>query len=83
MALRWWSRVTGTSVTNLMGARTEFVNALVGSEICLTPLQTLPMTTVETVAGLLARHGKKKIDEQISRANIAKMLRARDAASRK
>jgi bifunctional DNA-binding transcriptional regulator/antitoxin component of YhaV-PrlF toxin-antitoxin module len=62
---------------------TEFAISFVGDEIRLTPLPLFPTTTVDAVAGLLARPGKKKSDEQTTRSNIAKMLKVRDAATKK
>lgn len=64
-------------------AGTEFAISFVGDEIRLTPLPMFPVTTVDDAAGLLARRGKKKTDEQTTRSSIAKMLKARDAATRK
>lgn len=64
-------------------AGTEFAISFVGDEIRLTPLPMFPVTTVDDAAGLLARRGKKKTDEQTTRSSIAKMLQARDAATRK
>ncbi|GAB1235355.1 AbrB/MazE/SpoVT family DNA-binding domain-containing protein [Ferrigenium sp. UT5] len=61
---------------------TEFAISFVGNEIRLIPLPLFPVTTVDDAAGLLARHGVKKTDEQITRAKISKMLKARDAATR-
>lgn len=62
---------------------TEFAISFVGDEIRLKPLPMFPATTVNDAAGLLARRGVKKTDEQITRAKIAKMLKARDTATRK
>ena len=61
---------------------TEFAISFVGDEIRLKPLPMFPVTTVDDAAGLLARRGAKKTDEQITRAKIAAMLKARDAATR-
>ncbi len=63
-------------------AGTEFAISFVGNEIRLTPLPMFPATTVSEVAGLLARHGAKKVDEATVRAKIAKTLKARDTATR-
>lgn len=62
---------------------TEFAISFVGDEIRLTPLPVFPVTNLDDAAGLLARPGRKKTDEQTTRSNIAKMLKARDMATRK
>lgn len=61
---------------------TEFAISFVGNEIRLTPLPLFPVTTVEAVAGLLAKRGKTKPDESALRAKMAKALKARDVATR-
>ena len=61
---------------------TEFSISFVGDEIRLTPLPMFPVTSVDDAAGLLAKRGAKKTSEQITRAKIAKILKARDAATR-
>jgi len=61
---------------------TEFAISFVGDEIRLTPLPMFPATTVDDAAGLLAKRGAKKPDENITRAKIAKAIKARDAATR-
>ena len=66
-----------------LAAGTEFAISFVGDEIRLTPLPMFPVATVDKAAGLLAKRGAKKVDEQTTRSNIAKMLKARDAATRK
>jgi AbrB family looped-hinge helix DNA binding protein len=65
-----------------LAAGTEFAISFVGDEIRLKPLPMFPVTTVDDAAGLLSRRGVKKTYEQITRARIAKMLKARDAATR-
>ncbi|MDD4962802.1 MAG: AbrB/MazE/SpoVT family DNA-binding domain-containing protein [Gallionella sp.] len=60
----------------------EFAISFVGNEIRLTPLPMFPLTTVDDVAGVLSRRGAKKTDEKVTRAKIAKMLKARDTATR-
>ena len=62
---------------------TEFAISFVGDEIRLTPLPMFPVTSVDDAAGLLARRGAKKSDEQTARAKIGKILKARDEATRK
>jgi bifunctional DNA-binding transcriptional regulator/antitoxin component of YhaV-PrlF toxin-antitoxin module len=62
---------------------TEFAISFVGDEIRLTPLPMFPVATIDNAAGLLAKRGAKKTDEQTTRSNIAKMLKMRDAATRK
>ena len=62
---------------------TEFAISFVGDEIRLTPLPMFPVTTVDDAAGFLAKRGAKKPDENSTRAKIAKMLKARDTATRK
>jgi len=69
--------------THHLAAGTEFAISFVGDEIRLTPLPMFPVATVDGVAGLLAKRGKKKPGEQESRARIAQTLKARDAATRK
>lgn len=66
-----------------LAAGTEFAISFVGDEIRLTPLPMFPVSTVDKAAGLLAKRGAKKTDEQTTRSNIAQMLKARDAATRK
>ncbi len=65
-----------------LAAGTEFTISFVGDEIRLTPLPMFPVTTVDDVAGVLSRRGAKKTDEKVTRAKIAKMLKARDTATR-
>lgn len=64
-------------------AGTEFAISFVGDEIRLTPLPMFPAATVKEAAGLLSKRGAKKIDENATRAKIAKAIKARDAATRK
>lgn len=66
-----------------LAAGTEFVVSFVGAEIRLTPVPSFPKSTVVEAAGLLAKRGAKKTDEQVTRAKIAKMLKARDTATRR
>ncbi len=61
---------------------TEFVVSFVGDEIRLTPLPMFPRTTVADAAGLLAKRGRKGLNEEKTRASISKALKARDAATR-
>jgi hypothetical protein len=82
MAWRWCLPASVISGTDLVAAGTEFVISLEGSEIRLTPLPMLPVTTVDDAAGLLARRGKKKTNEQTTHTNISSMLKARDATTR-
>jgi len=65
-----------------LAAGTEFAVSFVGDEIRLTPLPMFPRTTVAATAGLLAKRGQQKMDEQKTRASIHKTLKARDAATR-
>jgi len=65
-----------------LAAGTEFMVSFVGAEIRLTPVPSFPKSTVIEAAGLLAKRGTKKPDVRITRAKIAKMLKARDAATR-
>lgn len=60
---------------------TEYAIYFVGDEIRLTPLSMFPVTTVDDAAGLLAKRGVKKSDENNTRAKIAKAIKARDAAT--
>jgi len=60
----------------------EFAISFVGNEIRLTPLPMFPVSTVTEAAGLLAKRGSEKPDEKVTRAKIAKTLKARDAATR-
>lgn len=62
---------------------TEFAISFVGDEIRLTPLPMFPAITVEEAAGLLAKRGVNKPDDENTRVRIAKALKARDAATRK
>ena len=65
-----------------LAAGTEFAISFVGDEIRLTPLPMFPVTSVDDAAGLLAKRGVKKPGEDITRAKIAKAIKARDAATR-
>lgn len=65
-----------------LAAGTEFAISFVGNEIRLTPLPMFPVTTVAEAAGLLAKPGMKKAGEENTHAKIAKMLKARDTATR-
>lgn len=60
----------------------EFAISFVGDEIRLTPLPMFPVSTVAEAAGMLAKRGSKKPDDNITRAKIAKAIKARDAATR-
>lgn len=62
---------------------TEFAISFVGDEIRLTPLPMFPATTVDAVAGLLAKRGVKKSGDSATRKKIAVAIKARDAATRK
>lgn len=62
---------------------TEFAISFVGDEIRLTPLPIFPVATVAETAGLLAKRGVNRTDEENTHARIAKTLKARDAATRK
>jgi hypothetical protein len=51
-------------------------------EIRLTPLPMFPHTTVADAASLLAKRGRKGMNEAKNRASISKTLKARDASTR-
>lgn len=65
-----------------LAAGTEFAISFVGAEIRLTPLPMIPVVTVDEAAGLLAKRGARKPDENKTRAKIAAAIKARDATTR-
>jgi bifunctional DNA-binding transcriptional regulator/antitoxin component of YhaV-PrlF toxin-antitoxin module len=62
---------------------TEFAISFVGDEIRLAPLPLFPVMAVDSVAGVLARRGTKKVSSENTRSKIAHALKTRDAATRK
>lgn len=63
-------------------AGTEFVVSFVGSEIRLTPQPPFATTTVNDVAGMLAKRGRARLSDETVRANMRKAIKARDQATR-
>lgn len=59
------------------GSRLEV--RFVDGEIRLRPVLPLPDTTLDEVAGCLARPGRKKLTETLTRAAIKARLKARNA----
>lgn len=60
----------------------EFAISFVGNEIRLTPLPMFPVSTVAEAAGILAKRGSKKPEDNVTRARVAKAIKARDTATR-
>ncbi len=60
----------------------EFAIAFVDGKILMTPVPAVKPTTFQEVAGCLYRTGRKPLNEAQQKAAIARMIKARDDASK-
>lgn len=65
-----------------LAAGTEFIVSFRGDEIRLMPVPVFPRTKVEEAAGALAKPGRKRLSEEETDMEIARLLLEADEASK-